>query len=203
MTKPMTQLVLASNNSGKLTEFQACFAPLSIQLLPQAQFQVAECAEPYHTFIENALTKARHASRISGLPALADDSGICAAALGGLPGVYSARYAGDNPKSDAANNAKLSAELSKKTDKNVYYYCVLILTRHENDPQPLIADAVWHGVWQTEAAGRGGFGYDPHFYLPEYGKTAAELSAAEKNRVSHRGQALAALMNKLKAAETP
>ncbi|MCP1660363.1 RdgB/HAM1 family non-canonical purine NTP pyrophosphatase [Neisseria perflava] len=193
------KIVLASGNAGKLREFSRLFAERNIQILPQSQFDVPECPEPYFTFIENALAKARHAAKHSGLPALADDSGICANTLGGAPGVLSARYAGDNPKSDAANNAKLSADLSGKNNQSCYYVCVLVFVRHEHDPQPVIAEGIWRGQWQNEAAGEHGFGYDPHFYLPEYGCTAAELDAEIKNAVSHRGQALQELLKKMAA----
>ena len=191
------QIVLASGNAGKLKEFSRWFAERNIQVLPQAGFNVPECPEPHATFIENAIAKARHASRHSGKPALADDSGICANALGGAPGIYSARFAGENPKSDAANNAKMSAELADKADPSCYYVCVLVLVRHENDPQPIIAEGIWRGVWQARAAGEHGFGYDPHFYLPEQGCTAAELAPEVKNQISHRGLALLELKKKI------
>lgn len=194
----MTQrIVLASNNKGKLREFYQMLSPVGLEVLSQSEFQVPDCPEPYCTFLENALAKARHAARITGLPALADDSGICAPALGGAPGVFSARYAGE-PKSDQANNHKLIADLSVHQDKSVYYYCVLVFVRSENDPQPIIADGRWQGTLISEARGDGGFGYDPYFYLPEFGKTAAELSAEEKNGISHRAKALQALIQKLK-----
>ena len=128
------KIVLASGNAGKLKEFSRLFADLNIEVLPQSQFNTPECPEPYHTFVENALAKARHAAKYSGLPALADDSGICTNALNGAPGIFSARYAGENPKSDAANNAKLSADLADKDDKSCYYVCVLVLVRHEKRP---------------------------------------------------------------------
>lgn len=191
------QIVLASGNAGKLKEFSRWFAARNIEVLPQAAFNVPECPEPHPTFIENAIAKARHASKHSGKPALADDSGICAEALGGAPGIYSARFAGENPKSDTANNAKLSAALATHADKHCYYVCVLALVRHENDPQPLVAEGIWHGVWQETAAGTNGFGYDPHFYLPEHGCTAAELPPDVKNRISHRGLALEELKKKI------
>lgn len=194
----LSQIVLASNNAGKLREFAALFAAHRIQILPQSAFNTPECAEPYHTFVENALAKARHASQHSGLPALADDSGICFNALGGAPGVHSARYAGE-PKSDAANNAKASAELAPHADKSCYYVCVLVLVRHPNDPQPIIAEGIWRGQWQPESAGEHGFGYDPHFYLHEHGCTAAELDPDIKNRESHRAQALRELIKKIEA----
>ncbi|WP_416192269.1 RdgB/HAM1 family non-canonical purine NTP pyrophosphatase [Neisseria sp. CCUG12390] len=192
------KIVLASGNAGKLKEFSRLFAGQNIQILPQSAFDTPECPEPYFTFVENALAKARHAAKHSGLPALADDSGICADALGGAPGVLSARYAGE-PKSDAANNAKLSADLADKDDKSCYYVCVLVFVRHEHDPQPIIAEGIWRGLWQQEAAGTNGFGYDPHFHLPEHGCTAAELEPEIKNAVSHRGLALQELLKKIQA----
>jgi XTP/dITP diphosphohydrolase len=194
----MTQrLILASNNAGKLKEFAQLLAPIGFDLHPQGEFKVPEAEEPFGTFVENALQKARHASRLTGLAALADDSGVCVNALGGAPGVYSARYAGE-PKSDALNSAKLIADLAQHADKSAYYYCVLVYVRHADDPQPVIADGVWRGQIVEEARGEGGFGYDPHFLLPALGKTAAELASSEKNAVSHRGQALRALVEKLK-----
>jgi XTP/dITP diphosphohydrolase len=193
----MTQtLVLASNNSGKLAEFAQLLAPLGFHLKSQGDLNIPEAEEPFGTFVENALAKARHASQLSGLAALADDSGICVPAFGGAPGVQSARYAGE-PRSDAANNAKLVREIAQYNDKSAYYYCVLVMVRHAADPQPIIADGVWHGSLIEQPRGQGGFGYDPHFFLPRLGKTAAELSAEEKNSLSHRGQALRALINKL------
>lgn len=196
----MNTLVLASGNSGKLREFNALLAQAGYCVRPQADFNVPECPEPHATFAENALAKARHAARHSGLPALADDSGICAPALGGAPGIRSARYAGE-PKSDAANNAKLSADLTGQADRRVYYICVLVLVRHAGDPTPLIAEGRWYGQWQDAAAGSHGFGYDPHFFLPEYGCTAAELPPEQKNRVSHRAAALAELLAKIRQTD--
>ena len=190
-------LVLASNNKGKLAEFSRLLAPLGFDVKPQGELDIPEADEPHATFVENALAKARHASRLSGLPALADDSGICVPALGGAPGVYSARYAGV-PKSDSANNDKLVRELATYADKAAYYYCVLVFVRHADDPQPVIADGRWNGEVIAAPRGQGGFGYDAHFLLPELGKTAAELPADEKNRLSHRGQALRALIEKLR-----
>jgi XTP/dITP diphosphohydrolase len=189
-------LVLASNNAGKLAEFSQLLAPLGLSVKPQRELNIPEADEPFVTFLENALTKARHASRLSALPALADDSGICVPALGGAPGVQSARYAGE-PRSDAANNAKLIRDIAMHADKSAYYYCVLVMVRHADDPQPIIADGVWHGRLIDQPRGQGGFGYDPHFLLPELGKTAAELTADQKNQLSHRGQALRALLSKL------
>ncbi len=190
-------LVLASNNRGKLAEFSRLLSPLGFDLKTQGELDIPEAEEPYATFIENALAKARHASRLSGLPALADDSGICVPILGGAPGVYSARYAGE-PKSDTANNEKLVRDLAAQTDKSAYYYCVLVFVRHADDPQPVIADGQWYGEVIATPRGKGGFGYDSHFLLPELGKTAAELSADEKNLLSHRGQALRVLIEKLR-----
>jgi XTP/dITP diphosphohydrolase len=194
----MTQrLILASNNAGKLKEFAQLLGPIGFDLHPQAEFNVPEAEEPFGTFVENALAKARHAARLTGLPALADDSGVCVGALGGAPGVHSARYAG-LPKSDARNSEKLVQDLASHTDKSAYYYCVLVYVRHADDPQPVIADGLWRGQIIDAPRGAGGFGYDPYFLLPDSNKTAAELEAAEKNAVSHRGQALRALVEKLK-----
>lgn len=194
----MTQrLILASNNAGKLKEFSEILGPIGYTLHPQGQFNVPEAEEPFATFVENALEKARHAARLTGLPALADDSGVCVNALGGAPGVWSARFAGE-PKSDARNNEKVIADLAAHADKSAYYYCVLVYVRHADDPQPVIADGRWDGEITAEARGANGFGYDPHFYIPALGKCVAELTAAEKNGLSHRGQALRALVEKLK-----
>jgi XTP/dITP diphosphohydrolase len=193
----MTQrLILASNNAGKLKEFAQLLGPIGFELHPQGEFNVPEAEEPFGTFVENALQKARHAARLTGLPALADDSGVCVNALGGAPGVYSARYAGE-PKSDARNNEKLIADLASEADKSAYYYCVLVYVRHAEDPQPVIADGVWRGQIVATPRGANGFGYDPYFLLPDVGRTAAELEPLEKNAVSHRGQALRALVDKL------
>jgi XTP/dITP diphosphohydrolase len=189
-------IVLASNNAGKVREFNTLLGPLGLVARPQSEFNVPEAEEPYLTFVENALTKARHAARLTGLPALADDSGVCANALGGAPGVLSARYAGE-PKSDSNNSKKLVADLAAQADRSAYYYCVLVFVRHADDPQPVIADGRWDGEIVAEPRGEGGFGYDPHFWLPQLGKTAAELSAEEKNSYSHRAQALRALVEKL------
>jgi XTP/dITP diphosphohydrolase len=194
----MTQrLILASNNAGKLKEFAQLLGPIGFELHPQGEFNVPEAEEPHKTFVENALEKARHAARLTGLPALADDSGVCVNALGGAPGVYSARYAGE-PKSDARNSEKLVADLAQHADKSAYYYCVLVYVRHADDPQPVIADARWIGEIIDTPRGANGFGYDPYFLLPALGKTAAELNPGEKNAVSHRGQALRLLVEKLK-----
>jgi XTP/dITP diphosphohydrolase len=190
-------LILASNNAGKLKEFGALLAPLDFELRTQGEFNVPEAEEPHVTFVENAIAKARHASRLTGLPALADDSGVCVNALGGAPGVYSARFAGE-PKSDQRNNDKLIADLAAHADKSAYYYCVLVFVRHADDPQPVIADGRWNGEMIATPRGQGGFGYDPYFLIPSLQKTAAELTAEEKNHLSHRGQALRALIEKLR-----
>ena len=199
MTKHMKKLVIASNNPGKLREFQAMLAPLGIEVLTQAQLGIEEAEEPHCTFVENALAKARHASRMSGLPALADDSGICVEALGGAPGVQSARYAGE-PKSDLRNNEKLLQEMQGITDRRAHYYCVLVLVHNADDPQPLIAEGEWHGEIAHAERGDGGFGYDPLFWLPELGKMSAELSRDEKAQISHRAKALQILLQRLKIA---
>ena len=190
-------LVLASNNKGKLREFQAMFAELGVQVVNQGALGVESCPEPYGTFIENCLTKARHAARVTGRPAMADDSGICVNALNGMPGVYSARFAGE-PSNDTANNRLLVEKLTGVDDRRAHYTCVLVAVRTPEDPEPLIAVGHWYGEICAEPAGDGGFGYDPHFYLPDFGKTAAELTAEEKNRVSHRGRALVAMVRLLK-----
>lgn len=192
----MKKLVLASNNAGKLREFQHMLAPLGIEVLTQAQLGIAEAEEPHLTFVENALAKARHVSRLSGLPALADDSGICVAALQGAPGVFSARYAG-LPSSDGRNNDKLLNEMQGVADRRAHYYCVLVLMQHAADPQPIISEGEWHGEIAQEARGEGGFGYDPLFWLPELGRMSAELSRDEKHAISHRGKAMTVLLEKL------
>ena len=192
----MKKLVLASNNAKKMKELNALLAPLGFEVIPQGQLGIPEAEEPHCTFVENALAKARHASQLSGLPALADDSGLCVAALGGAPGVYSARYAGE-PKSDARNNAKLLAELGDNPDRRALFVSVIVLVRHAEDPQPLIAEGEWHGEILPALRGEGGFGYDPLFNVPEFGATAAELDADTKNSVSHRGCAMQQLIARL------
>ncbi|OZI27131.1 non-canonical purine NTP pyrophosphatase [Bordetella genomosp. 7] len=198
---PYGRVVLASNNQGKLREFSALFAPLGIALVPQGELGVPEAEEPHVTFVENALAKARHASRLTGLPALADDSGLCVPALGGAPGVYSARYAQlADPaaeRSDAANNALLVRNLAGVADRRASYVALLVLVRTHDDPCPLIGEGLWHGQIVDAPRGLHGFGYDPHFLLPELGRTAAELDPAEKNRVSHRARGLVQLLDRL------
>jgi XTP/dITP diphosphohydrolase len=196
----MNKLVIASNNTGKLREFQRMLAPLGIEILTQAQLGISEAEEPHATFVENALAKARHVSAACGLPALADDSGICVEALGGAPGVISARYAGDNPKSDQRNNVKLLQEMHGVADRRAHYYCVLVLVRAATDPQPLIAEGEWHGEIAHDERGDGGFGYDPLFWLSQFNKTAAELSHDEKAQISHRARALQVLLQRFPRA---
>jgi XTP/dITP diphosphohydrolase len=195
------KLVIASSNAGKLREIQAMLVPLGCEVVTQAALGIADAEEPHVTFIENALAKARHASERAGLPALADDSGVCALALGGEPGVHSARYAGNagDERRDARNNDKLVAALAACCERRAYYYCAMVLVRHAADPQPLIGEGYWWGEISAQARGRDGFGYDPHFFLPELGKTAAELDSEQKNRLSHRGQALRQLVEKLRS----
>lgn len=183
------RIVIASGNAGKLREIRQLLTPLNIEALPQSDFDVPEADEPYFTFIENALAKARHASLHSGLPALADDSGICVDALHGAPGVYSARFGGE-PKSDARNNEKLLEALAGKLDRRAHYYCVMVLVRNPEDPQPLIAQGVWQGEILETPRGNGGFGYDPLFLDLKTEKTGAELATEIKNRISHRGHAM-------------
>jgi len=187
------QLVLASSNPGKLREFGELLAPLGIEVVPQGALGVPDAEEPHATFVENALAKARHAARHAKLPALADDSGICVVALDGEPGVHSARFAGE-PKSDQRNNERLVQLLKDQPDRRAHYYCVVVLVRHADDPEPLIAEGRWHGEVIDRPRGAGGFGYDPHFLLPDLGRTAAELSPSEKHAVSHRGTALRRLL---------
>lgn len=196
----MIKLVLASGNAGKIREIALLLAPLAIEVVPQASLGIDEAEEPHDTFVENALAKARHAALRSGLPALADDSGICVAALGGEPGVHSARYAGE-PKSDARNNEKLLAALDGTADRRAHYCCVMVLMRHGADPQPLIAEGEWHGEILRSPRGDGGFGYDPLFLVPGLGLTGAELSLERKNAISHRGRALAQLLERMRGTQ--
>jgi XTP/dITP diphosphohydrolase len=198
----MKKLVIASGNPGKLREIGRILDPLGFQVVPQSDFGVPECPEPHVTFIENCLAKARHAALHTGLPALADDSGICVDALNGAPGVYSARYAGE-PKSDQRNNEKLIEALGNEANRKAHYYCVIVLVRHPDDPQPLIAEGSWHGEIIDTPRGENGFGYDPYFFLPELGKTGAELEPDHKNAISHRGKALALLVSRLQADLKP
>lgn len=200
-----TRWVLASGNKGKLREFSDLFAPLGIAWVSQGELGVPECEEPFCTFIENALTKARHASRLTGLPALADDSGLCVPALRGAPGVLSARYATlfGREKSDANNNAALIEALQKletsgqAVDRQAYFVCAMVWVAHADDPTPTVAQKMWFGEVLDEPRGEHGFGYDPHFWLPEQGLSAAEMPRELKNKLSHRAQATAALIEEL------
>jgi XTP/dITP diphosphohydrolase len=205
----MKRLVLASSNPGKLREYREMLEPLGIEVVPQSELGVPEADEPHDTFVENALAKARLASRHTGMPAFADDSGICVEALGGEPGVRSARYAdgsdadqpGTRAGQDRRNNEKLVAALRGQSNTRAHYYCVIVLVRHGSDPEPLIAEGRWHGQVIASPRGASGFGYDPHFLLPELGRTAAELAPDDKNALSHRGKALRRLVQMLEHAE--
>lgn len=205
----LDRIVLASGNAGKLAELGALLTPLGVTVHAQAALGVTEAEEPHPTFIENALAKARRASRLTGLPAIADDSGLCVDALGGRPGVLSARWAsagshdgGDRDRSerDRANNAKLVRELAGCADRRAHFYCVLVLLRAADDPQPIIGDASWAGEVVDVPRGTGGFGYDPHLWIPALGCTVAELDPETKNRLSHRGRAMRALIERLREA---
>ena len=196
-----TRLVLASNNAKKAAELHAMLAPLDIEIIAQGELGVSEADEPHLTFVENALAKARHAAAATGLPAIADDSGLCVDALGGAPGVQSARF-GSEPKSDARNNARLLEALADFPDpeqRRAYFCSVLVLVRHAEDPLPLIADGQWHGEILLAARGEGGFGYDPLFWVPELEQTAAELDAKLKNTLSHRAAAMRHLLARLQS----
>ena len=200
MHLPFKKLVIASGNKGKLKELTHLLAPLGLEIIPQGELNVPEAEEPHATFIENALAKARHASQVTGLPALADDSGLCVDALLGAPGVISARYAcenADTPKSDARNNEKLLTVMMNEKNRRAHFYCVIVLVRHPNDPEPLIAEGVWAGEILTALKGDDGFGYDPLFLDDKTGKTVAELPLEIKSRISHRGHAMTKLMQKL------
>lgn len=190
------RLVLASDNPGKLREFSALLAPLGAEVIAQGAFGIRSAEEPHATFVENALAKARHAAAASGLPALADDSGLCCPALDGGPGVRSARFAGE-AATDADNNAELLRRLAGRTDRRAHYTCVLVAVRGANDPEPLIADGRWYGEVIDAPRGANGFGYDPLFWLSDLGRTAAELAPEHKNRISHRAAALRELARKL------
>jgi XTP/dITP diphosphohydrolase len=197
-----SKLVIASGNKGKLREISHLLSPLQIEIIPQSDLNVPECEEPFCTFIENALAKARHASKHTGLPALADDSGLCVDALHGAPGVLSARYAGKNlPNSlltqDERNNDKLLLDMSKISERHAHFYCVMVLVRFENDPEPIIAEGSWQGIILREYRGTDGFGYDPLFLDGKTEKTVAELPLEIKSRISHRGHAMAKLLQKL------
>ncbi len=195
----MKKLIVASGNQGKLREFRQILAPLGFEAVPQSEYNVPEADEPHLTFLENALEKARHASRMTGLPAMADDSGICVDALGGEPGIHSARYAGE-PKSDERNNEKLLDALKNCVKRSAHYHCVIVYLRHAEDPEPVVAEGRWDGLILESPRGLGGFGYDPLFFDPVLGKTGAELDHEIKNRVSHRAKAMVDLMEKLRCS---
>lgn len=198
---PFKQLVIASGNKGKLREIAHVLSPLDIEIIPQSALNVPECEEPFCTFIENALAKARHASQVTGLPALADDSGLCVDALLGAPGVISARYAGE-PKSDERNNEKLLQAMQGISERQAHFYCVMVLVRYANDPEPIIAEGQWMGEILNEYRGQDGFGYDPLFLDAKTGKTVAELPLEIKSRISHRGHAMTKLLQKLERLST-
>jgi XTP/dITP diphosphohydrolase len=183
------KIVIASGNKGKLSEIQAILAPMQIEVLPQSAFNVPEAPEPHCTFIENALSKARNASLHTGLPALADDSGLCLDALDGAPGVHSAYFAGE-PRDDERNNEHLLNVLASHTNRHAHYYCCMVLVRKHDDPQPLIAEGIWSGTILKERRGTHGFGYDPLFMDNKTGQSVAELPMDIKNKISHRGQAM-------------
>jgi XTP/dITP diphosphohydrolase len=194
-------IVLASGNPGKKAEIEQLLEPFGTRVITQAELGITEAEEPYETFLENALAKARHVAFATRLPALADDSGLCVEALGGAPGVHSAYFAGregNRAERDARNNEKLLADLAAHGNRRAHYTCVMVLARGPGDAEPLVAEAEWHGEIARAPRGGGGFGYDPYFYLKELDKTAAELAPAEKNRLSHRGQALQKLLELMK-----
>jgi XTP/dITP diphosphohydrolase len=193
------RLILASDNPGKRREFEAMFAPFGVALIAQSTLGVRGVSEPFHSFVENALAKARHAAAATGLAALADDSGVCCAGLSGAPGVRSARFAGEGA-TDAENNAELVRQLRSVGDRTAHYTCVLVALKSELDPDPVIAEARWYGSIIDSPRGSNGFGYDPYFWLPELNCTAAELAPEHKNRIGHRGRALAQLVEKLRSA---
>lgn len=204
MKLSLDKLVIASGNPGKLREIGQLLQPLGITVVPQSDFAVPEAEEPHVTFIENALAKARNASRHTGLPALADDSGICVDALQGAPGVISARYASDDSalSQDERNNRKLLQALQGVQDRHAHYYCVMVLVHYADDPQPIITEGVWQGQILEAPRGNGGFGYDPLFLDAKTDKTGAELPLDIKNRISHRGQALNQLLHRLERASS-
>lgn len=197
----MTQIVLATGNKGKVKELANMLAPLNISVVPQSDFDVPDVPETGTTFVENAIIKARHTAKLTGLPAIADDSGLEVQALGGAPGIYSARYSGDDA-TDQSNIDKLLDTLDEvpQDQRQARFVCVLVYMEHSDDPTPIICQGFWNGEITFEQSGREGFGYDPIFMVPAQGCTSAELSKEIKNKLSHRGQALQALIPQLKAA---
>ncbi|AWB67212.1 non-canonical purine NTP pyrophosphatase [Saccharobesus litoralis] len=196
----MQKIVLATGNQGKVKELSAMLEPLSIDVVAQSEFNVSSVAETGTTFVENAIIKARHAAAATGLPAIADDSGIEVDYLKGAPGIYSARYSGDNA-TDEKNNQKLLAELQgvQPEQRTARFQCVLVFMRHKDDPTPIICQGSWQGRITEQRSGSNGFGYDPLFWLDSHHCTSADLSKAEKNKISHRGQALTQLLDKLQS----
>lgn len=196
-----TDVVLASGNKGKIAEFQGALEPLGFNIIPQSAFNVSDVAEDGLSFVENAIIKARHAAKETGLPAIADDSGLEAIALNGAPGIYSARFAGEHGN-DAANNEKLLVELENQSNRSARFQCALAFLRFANDPNPIISQAAWNGEILKQAAGENGFGYDPLFFIPSLQKSSAELEPAEKKKISHRALALSDLTKKLTQQRT-
>ena len=193
----MTKIVIATSNEKKLAEIKALLSELPIEIVPQSQFGIKSCAEPFNTFIENALVKARFASKQTSFPAIADDSGLCVDSLDGQPGVFSARFAGEN-RNDEDNNDKLLDDLNNMEDRRAHYYCAIVFVRSPSDPQPIVTEGIWQGEILKVRRGHNGFGYDPIFMDYKTDQSAAELSPELKNRISHRGQALQKLKQKLK-----
>tara|TARA_B100000780_G_scaffold254924_1_gene203330 strand:+ start:474 stop:1070 length:597 start_codon:yes stop_codon:yes gene_type:complete len=193
----MKKIVIATNNEKKLNEIETILKDLNIQAIPQSHFKIGESEEPFNTFVENALIKARYASEKTGLPAIADDSGLCVDILEGKPGIYSARFSG-SPKSDENNNLKLLEVLKDKNRRKAHYYCAIVFIKSPNDPQPIIAEGIWHGEILEIPRGKNGFGYDSLFLDNKTDLSAAELPAEIKNKIGHRGQALQKIKQKLK-----
>ncbi len=191
------KIVLASGNAGKVKEFARLFAPLNVTVVPQKELGVKDVPETGTTFVENAIIKARHAAKCTGLPAIADDSGLVVNALGGAPGIYSARYAGEDA-SDSDNISKLLHALEGNPNRRAHFFCMLVFMRHADDPVPLISEGYWHGIITESQAGSGGFGYDPVFHVPSHECTAAELDRQVKNQISHRGQAMTFLLEQMR-----
>jgi len=196
MTFPQ-KIVLASGNQGKVREFTSLFADYGVDVIAQKELGVEDVPETGTTFVENAIIKARHAAEITGLPAIADDSGLVVDALGGAPGIYSARFAGDNAN-DSNNIDKLLSELASSENRKAHFFCTLVFMRHAGDPVPLVSQGKWQGEIVNARQGNGGFGYDPIFHVPSHDCTAAELEKTEKNRISHRGKALAILLESMR-----
>jgi len=193
----MTKIVIATSNEKKLAEIKALLSEVPIEIVPQSQFGIESCAEPFITFIENALVKARFASKQTNFPAIADDSGLCVNSLDGEPGIFSARFAGEN-RNDEDNNDKLLKALNNIEDRRAHYYCAIVFVRSPSDPQPIVTEGIWQGEILKVRKGHNGFGYDPIFMDYKTDQSAAELSPELKNRISHRGQALQKLKQKLK-----